>query len=88
MTTPSEFTTIRPKLTMKKMAAIKPEHKPISEETFRIHKLDYYRQMYDALYDWRKTIEKATKYFNGDQWHEQVTDRHGNTMREDEFISY
>lgn len=87
MTSPSQFTAIRPRLTMQKMKKVQPERQPISDETFRIVRLDYYRQMYDALYPFKKDMEKATKYFNGDQWHEYTTDRYGNTMREDEFIS-
>ena len=83
----SQFTQIRPKLTMKKMSVIKPELKPISDETFEIRKLQMYSEMYYALSTFRREAERVTKYFNGDQWHELTQNRYGETMREDEYIS-
>lgn len=84
MTAP--FGTIRPKMTARKMGAVKPDRKPISDDTIGVRKLDYYSQMYYALNKFRKETERATKYFNGDQWHELTKDRHGRVMREDTYI--
>lgn len=83
----AQFGTIRKGMTKKKMSFVKPEKKPISDETFAIRQLDYYSQMYTSLSTFRKEIERATRYFNGDQWHEITKDRYGNEMREDAFIS-
>lgn len=81
------FGTIRPKLTKKNMSVQKPERKPISDDTFGLRKLDYIRQTWDSLAPFRREIERATRYFNGDQWHEKTTDRYGRTMTEGDYIS-
>lgn len=83
----AQLQAIRPKLTMKKMSTIKPERKPISDDTFGLRRIDYLRQCYDSLYNFRKDMERATKYFNGDQWHELTEDRYGRVMTEGEYIS-
>lgn len=79
---------IRPGLTMSKMG-IKPKEKKefkITDDAFTVRKLNVLRQHYDSLYSQRKQREKAVRYFNGDQWHEVVTDGYGNAMREDQYI--
>lgn len=83
----AQFGTIRPKLTMKKMSVKKPEQKPILDDTFYIRKLDLYRQYWDSLATFRREIERVTRYFNNDQWHEIVEDRQGNSMTEEALIS-
>ena len=81
------FGTIRPKLTKKNMSVQKPERKPISDDTFGLRKLDYIRQTWDSLAPFRREIERATRYFNGDQWHEKTTDRYGRVTTEGDHIS-
>lgn len=80
--------TIRPRLTMSKMRTIKPKREaPISNDTFEVRKLDLYMQYYEGLYSFRQRRDKAIKYFNGDQWHELVVNRYGETVREDDSIT-
>ena len=83
----AQFGTIRPSLTMDKMGIKKPKDKPISDDTFGIRKLDIYRQYYDGLWKLRKEAKRATRYFNGDQWHEVVEDKYGNAVSEYDHIS-
>lgn len=87
MTAATELGAIRPRMTMKKMAGMKkPELKAISDDTFAVRRLDLYSQMYHALYKFRRDTERATKYFNGDQWYELTRDRDGRVMTEEMYI--
>lgn len=80
--------TIRPRLTMSKMKTIKPKiEAPISDDTFEVRKLDLLLQFYEGLNSFRRRRERATRYFNGDQWHELIVNRDGVTVREDENIT-
>src|SRR5512133_649921 len=79
--------TIRPNLTMSKMGVKKPKaDKPILDDTFGLRKLDMYRQIYEGLDLFRRTSERAARYFNGDQWHEYITNNRGEVVREDMHI--
>lgn len=78
---------INPKVTMSRMAVAKPEKKPISDETIGLRRIDYYRQLWDALYTFRREMERATRYKDGDQWFEKTTDRYGRTLTEEDHIA-
>lgn len=83
----AQFGTIRRGMTAKKLGTLKaPEKKPISNDTFALRKLDYLRQMYEALYPFRTELQRATRYFNGDQWHETTKDRYGTVLTEEQYI--
>lgn len=83
----AQFGTIRPKLTKKNMSVKKPERKPISDDTFGLRKLDYIRQTWESLDIFRREVQRATRYFNGDQWHEKTIDRYGRSTTEGAHIS-
>lgn len=80
--------TIRPRLTMSKMAISKPKKElPISDDnSFELRKLEIYRQYFEGLRPFRNIRERAARYFNGDQWHEMIEDKFGDMIREDEYI--
>jgi hypothetical protein len=87
MTPQNTQSAIRPGLTMSKMGRVKPKREPIiTDDTFNLRKLDVYRQHWEAMRGFRKKRERAARYFNGEQWHEYIKDRFGNSVREDDYI--
>ena len=82
-------TAIRPRLTMSKMGVLNLKKDiPISDDnSFELRKLEIYRQHWEGLRPFRKVRERASKYFNGDQWHETIENKFGETVREDEYIA-
>jgi len=76
---------IRPSMTMKKMS-VKPKEKPIIDTNFHIRELDVYCGIYYSWANMRREGETASKYFNGDQWHQRILQSDGTYIREDQYI--
>lgn len=79
---------IRKGVTMSRMGLKKPKvvEKPISDDTFPMQKLDYYRQIYDGFEPFRTIRERAARFFNGEQWSDMTENENGEAIREDEQL--